>query len=116
MLLIENKSALAYQQQDVTLPTGEVFSFILYYRPMQRSWFIKNLTFGDFQANEIRVYNSYNILYQFQNVLPFGLSCRSIDSRDPNLLEDFVSGHSSLYLVTEDEFTGLSEHYDYVSD
>lgn len=116
MLLIENKSSIALQQQDITLENGEVFSLTLYFRPMQRAWFIKQLVFGDFEVNEIALRNSLNVLQQFKNVLPFGICCRSIDSRDPSLQQDFVSGHSSLYLLTSDELKELSEHYAYVSD
>ena len=43
------------------------------------------------------------MLYQFQNQIPFGLACFSKANREPQLQQDFVSGASSLYILTQAE-------------
>lgn len=103
MNLIEKLSSYPLQTQTLILETGETFSMTIYYRPNQTGWFINQLTYQDFELNGIRICNSPNLLYQFQNKLPFGLACFSKANREPMLQEDFYSGASKLYVLTEAE-------------
>lgn len=103
MLKITSLTADPYQKHNVFLPDGSSFSFLLYFRPLQLGWFLNEIIFEDFTARGIRITNSPNILFQFMNQIPFGLACFSKDNREPTLLEDFVSGNSVLYVLTEDE-------------
>lgn len=99
-----------YQQQIIVLPDGKTFTMTLYYVPMQYSWFITNLTYGDFVLNSIRVCINGNMLYQWKNLLPFGLACFSDAKREPSQLEDFSSGACALYLLSEAEVEAYTDY------
>lgn len=75
---------------------------------MQFGWFFTNITYGSFVLNGLRITNLPNMLFQFQNKIPFGLACFSKANREPSLQDDFVSGNSKLYILTQAE----CEEYD----
>lgn len=91
------------QRQTLYLADGSAFTLTLYYMPMQQGWFIRELTYGTFKLNGVRITNSPNLLHQFRNRIPFGIGCFSKEDREPMLIDDFVSGNSKLYLLTEED-------------
>lgn len=103
MNLINNITAYPNQQITFVLGDGTTFQLSLYYVPMQYGWFITNLTYGTFVLNNIRITNNANMLYQWQNLIPFGLACFSPSQREPSQLQDFSSGASNLYVLTKAE-------------
>lgn len=109
MLLIQQITSDALQQQTLVLPTGDTFLLQLYFRPMQYGWFINQLTYGDFQLQGLRISNNPNLLYQWRNKLPFGLACYSSSGREPSQQEDFSSGASKLYVLTAAEVRAYTE-------
>lgn len=103
MYKIERISDDTLQRHTVTLPDGSEFIMTIYFVPMQLAWYITELSYGDIKINTTRISNSYNILMQFQNLIPFGIACISKNGRDPSLQEDFASGNSVLYLLSAEE-------------
>ncbi len=89
------------QSQILVLDDGTAFTLTIYFRPMQQGWFINNLTYGTFILTGVRITNSPNMLYQFQNLIPFGLGCFSVNNREPSLQEDLSSGATSLYILSQ---------------
>lgn len=90
---------------------------------MQAGWFVQSLIYaantasygppsdytGPFTINELRVTNSPNMLNQFRNQIPFGLACFSTQDREPTQQQDFSSGASKLYLLSQEEVTLYAE-------
>lgn len=103
MNLITRITSDSYQQQTLVLDDGTSFVITMYFRPLQNGWFITNITYGDFVLTEVRICNSPNILFQWQNKLPFGLGCFSTNNREPQFQDDFFSGASQLYILNESE-------------
>lgn len=103
MLLIQQITSDALQQQTLVLPDGSGVLLQIYFRPMQYGWFINELTWNDFTIKGLRITNSPNMLHQFRHQLTFGLGCFSSANREPSLQEDFSSGASKLYLLSETE-------------
>lgn len=103
MNLLSNITSDPYQQLTVVLADGSTFVMTLYYVPMQNCWFITNLTYGTFVINSLRITTNPNMLYQWQNIIPFGLACFSPSEREPTEQQDFVSKASSLYVLTKAE-------------
>lgn len=99
------------QTKILTLPTGEQLTITLYFVSMQNSWFIRELTYLDFIARNIKVVASPNLLRQFKNIIPFGLLCSSSQGRDPQLMPDFFSGANALYVLSEEEVDNLEESF-----
>lgn len=111
MLLIQQVTANPLQRQSLVLPDGSTFFLEIYFRPLQKGWFINELTYLDFTVKGVRITNNPNILYPFKNKIPFGLGCFSTANREPGLLEDFASGASKLYVLTEAEVQELERFY-----
>ena len=93
-----------YQKQTLLLDDGTSMTFTLRFVPMQLGWFISELIWqNSFILRGMRVCNNPNMLLQWQNLLPFGLGCFSDQNREPQLVEDFSSGASRLYILTAAE-------------
>lgn len=103
MYLINNLTDFPLQTQNIVLPDSTIVTLTIYFIPLQQGWFITNLTYGAFQINGLRICNSPNMLLQFQNQIPFGLCCNSVANREPSLQQDFSSGNSNLYILTQAE-------------
>lgn len=114
MFLIERITQDALQTHTIVLPEdGSQFTFDLYFVPLQRSWYILNLTYLDFVINSLKVVNSDNILRQYVNQIPFGMACRTKERREPMFQEDFFNSTSSLYLLSESD---TQEYEDFLSE
>lgn len=103
MFQIQNLNQNALQKMNLLLPDGSAISLTIYFSLTQQGWFIKSLSYGSFILNGFRISNSPNMLYQWQNILPFGLACFSVEEREPALIQDFLSGNSKLYVLTQAE-------------
>ncbi len=109
MLRIQQVTIDPLQKQTLVLGDGTTISLELYFRPQQLGWFINELVYRNFVLRGVRVTNSPNMLNQWRNLLPFGLACFSAVNREPSLLEDFSSGASKLYILTEAEVEEYAE-------
>lgn len=110
MFAIQQITNDALQEQTLLLPSnGAPIVLTLNYVPLQYMWLIKRITYGDFVAENIRICVSPNMLYQFKNLIPFGIACYSQASREPTLQQDFISGAAKLYLLTEEEVAAYTE-------
>src|SRR5271165_6313870 len=101
MLLIQNITADPLQTQIIVLPNGGSLSMTMYYVSMQYGWFFTNLSYNSWQLNGTRIVNHPNLLYQYQNQIPFGLACFTTGQREPTQQQDFSSGASKLYLLNQ---------------
>lgn len=99
----------ALQTHTVVLDDGTSVTFELYFVPMQRGWFIRNLTYGDFVLNGFRVVNSPNILFQYTGQLPFGIACLSQEDREPMFIDDFETLASQLFILNAGELEQYRE-------
>lgn len=94
----------------MVLDDGTSFTYTLYFVPMQSGWFFTEITYGaSFTLRNIRITNSVNMLNQWRNIIPFGIACISTANREPSLQQDFSSGASKLYLLTQDECQQYAE-------
>lgn len=110
MHLIQQISNNALQTQTLVLPDGSSVVLTVYFRPIQQGWFINELTWQTFILRGVRITNSPNMLYQWKNLIPFGLACYSSGNREPSLKKDFVSGASKLYILTAAEVEAYAEY------
>ncbi len=111
MNIIQQITSDTLQKQTLILDDGTSFNLTIEFKPMQFGWFIRELSYGDFLLQGMRICVSPDILYQFKNQLPFGLACFSKDSREPTLQDDFSSGNAKLYILGQSEVTQLSEYF-----
>jgi len=105
MYSIEQVTNNARQKQTLLLQDGTQITLSLYFVPMQLGWFIPLISYQGFTLNGLRITNSPNMLHQFRNQIPFGLACFSVADREPSQQDDFLSGASKLYLLSQEECT-----------
>lgn len=99
------------QTFNLILPNGNPCSLTIYYIERQIGWFITNLTYQDFTLKGIRICNNPNLLYQWKNVIPFGLACYTDQNREPTQVLDFLTGASKLYILDAAEVEKVTEIY-----
>lgn len=112
MFLIQQVINTPLQRQNLILSDGSFLTLTIRFVPLQYGWFIDSLTYQDFTLNGMRIVNSPNMLHQYRNKIPFGLACYSTANREPSQQNDFISGASQLYILSEAEtlaFTRLLE-------
>lgn len=109
MLLISQVTSDPLQVRTLTLPDGTQLGLTIYFIQNQLGWFITSLTYGSFTLQGIRITNSPNILHQWRNIIPFGLGCFSQSNREPTQQQDFSSGASTLYILTQAECEEYAE-------
>lgn len=103
MFQIERITNNPNQKHSFTLENGLNMSFILAFKPMQQTWFFEQIVYQTFTMNSLRVCNNPNLLYQWVNLVPFGIACFSSGYRNPELQDDFVTGYSRLYILSQSE-------------
>lgn len=108
MKLIQSITRDPLQKRSIILDDGSVFTFNMYFIPMQYAWFIRQLTYGDFTLNSLKISCSPNILYQYKNQLPFGIACfpnatNNPQQREPSQQDDFLTSVCNLYVLSSDE-------------
>lgn len=103
MFIVDSITSDAKQKQSLVLPNGTTFEIEMEYKPLQRGWFFTSLTYGDFVLTGMRICTSPNLLHQYKNKLPFGIAVTSLANGEPTQQEDFFSGNSVMYILTEDE-------------
>ena len=110
MNLIPNIDANAKQKIILALPDGTSSATLeLEFMDNLNAWYM-SIASGSFVLKQRRVYNSGNMLHQWHKIIPFGLACVSADGLDPYNINDFVSGRSSLMLLSQDEAKAYSDY------
>jgi len=79
--------------------TRKIIYFSLYFSPRTQNWYI-DIKYETFEAKGLKLVRGPNILSRHINTLPFGLSVVITDTFEPFLINDFVSGRVSLFLLT----------------
>lgn len=82
----------------------------LEFKPQQQGWFM-NLSWGDvFTLNQTRVVVSPNLLRQFVNVLPFGITIVGPDAIDPFAVDSWLNGWE-FYVLDQDDLEQVEALY-----
>lgn len=102
MYLITGISDDPKQNLNLILYNGKTLLLNLEFKSMQLGWF-GSLVYGDVTINNFRIMTSPNMLRQFKNIIPFGLSCLVNGNQEPMLKQDFLSKRASLYILNENE-------------
>ena len=105
MLLIKNLTANAKQSQTLVLPDGSKLVITLEYKASQNGWFYTEISNSkqNLTVKGMRIVNNPNALRQFKNIINFGLACYTSGNREPTNIQDFASGASQLFVLTQSE-------------
>lgn len=112
MFRIQQITDDANQRQTVVLPDGTAFVLTMYYSDTQQGWFITELTYApsNFTLNSLRITLNPNMLYQWKNVLPFGIGCfPTKTTREPTQQQDFSSELFQLFVLSSAEVDNYTD-------
>lgn len=98
MNLIQGITDQPKQTIQLQIADGSAATWTLEYKPNQLGWFW-GLTWGSVDIQGCRLVSSPNILRQYREILPFGLSILSIGNVEPLNQEDFSDGTITVYLL-----------------
>ena len=87
---------------DVVIEDNQTFELKLEYSDQQQGWFY-SITFGDVIINGSRLVTGLNILRNYQNILPFGISIATDDLSEPIFIDDFSTERVRFILLTQAE-------------
>ncbi|MBZ5673714.1 MAG: hypothetical protein LAP61_05650 [Acidobacteriia bacterium] len=98
MLYVNKITSDPSQQLTLTgIPTLQI-GMTLRFMPRIQRW-IMGVTYNSFEAEGIAVVTSLNLLRQFKDNIPFGISCVTTNGLDPYRIDDFVNQVANLYLM-----------------
>lgn len=113
MVLIDNLSDAATQSTALSLPDGTTATLQLIYRAAIQRWTF-SMTHPSFQNGALNgrmLCIHPNILRNYKNQIPFGLSIVSANGNDPVTIEDFASGNITLYLLNAADVKAVEATY-----
>ncbi len=96
------------QTLNVTLETNEILKLSLEYNPQYSRWYI-NLDYNNRSINGIRLCTHSNLLYQWKNLLPFGIMVLTKDMSEPFLIDDFTSGRAEFYILNANDVLTIND-------
>lgn len=108
MTLLTGIRATGTQKFQALSSSGKSISFTLIYSAATQNW-KADIEYNGFKLNGIRIFTSLNILYQYRNIIDFGLACYTQDKGEPFIVNDFSSGRAELYVLTADEVENVCE-------
>ena len=101
MKLISGLTDSPAQVSQIPLPDGTGATWTLSYRQKQNGWFYAlNYPTTGFNVNGNRLVTSPNFLRQYENEIPFGMACATLEAAEPTGQECFVDGTASIYLLS----------------
>ncbi len=92
----------ANQSFRVILTNTEEIQLQLVYNPVIQTW-ILNVQYSDFIANGLSLVVAKNVLYQYSNLIPFGLLVVTNSGLDPMFLDDFTADRIRVYVFDHSE-------------
>lgn len=93
----------------IVLDDGTKINLVLNYYSNQSGWFYSfNYNNGQFIVNNRRLVTSPNMLYAFQNIIPFGIAVTTTDGYEPIFIDDFITGRASFYVLNQLDVAGIT--------
>jgi hypothetical protein len=102
MRLITELKDIAKQKIKLILDDGTSADMKLYYSQRTQCWQF-DLAYNEKVINGGQLVLGFNILDQWSNILPFGVTVFSEDNIDPFLLSDFVSDRIKMYILDKND-------------
>ena len=102
MQIITTLTSHPNQIHRLVLEDNETADFRLYYSARMQSWYF-DITYKDWSANGVKIVLHPNILRQFRNIIPFGLSFSTDSYVEPFEVECFKSGRVQVGILNKEE-------------
>ena len=102
MIQLSGITNVAYQKLTVVTESGIPCLLTLKWNPTTWSWNM-DLFYLNFTLTGIALTNFPNVLRAYRHIVPIGIMCYSAGGYDPQTIDAFSSGSTSLYLLNEDD-------------
>lgn len=102
MRRVDTFTEAADQVTTLVLPDNTLLQLALKYRPTIQRWTV-DVSHPLLTVRGLNVCVSLNLLRQWRNLIPFGMSCDTSDGADVAFPTDFSSGRAALYGLTTAE-------------
>ncbi len=113
MFDVQNITSDGKQKQRLVLQDGTQVDIEMEYLPLQSGWVFNLIRYQDFEIRGLKICVSPNLLYQYKNVIPFGIAVTSRTGFEPTQQQDFSSNEVKMYILTQEE---LQIYEDYLSN
>lgn len=90
------------QRHTIPLENNETADVRLYYNARMECWYM-DIQYKDITINCIKIVIHPNILRQFRNTIPFGISFYSAGYVEPFEIEAFSSGRVEMGILSKEE-------------
>lgn len=100
------------QKFTVNLSDGKKLVLTLRYLPTQNAWFLDiDYDNGSFVLFGTKVVSSYNLLLQYEYLIPVGIAVLTENNSEPYFLDDFVTERSVMYILEDKtDFENVKEY------
>lgn len=100
------------QKFTVNTKDGKKLVLKLRYLPTQNAWFLDiDYNNGSFVLFGTKVVSSYNLLLQYEYLVPFGIAVLTENQSEPYFLDDFITERSTMYILEEkSDFEAIKEY------
>jgi hypothetical protein len=102
MLYINKITNDASQELILTGIPGISINLSLQFLPRVQQW-IMGVTYNEQSIQGLSIVAGLNILRQWKNIIPFGISCVCPDGLDPYQIGDFANDRALLFLLNSDD-------------
>ena len=110
MKVLTGIRATGQQILTTTASNGDTINIVLYFQSRSNSWKM-DVSCNDFEVKGLRVSHVLNMLCQYNNIIPFGISVIIDDGGEPFLINDFSSERVQLTILTPDEVNNIAAFY-----
>ena len=110
MKILDGIRAVGSQMLRTTDEFGATIELSLNFHSAASEWFF-NLTFGDIEINGMKLYNSLNVLWEYEKILTFGMAVIVSDGGEPFLINDLSGGRVQIAILTDDEAEEVTDLY-----
>jgi hypothetical protein len=100
MQIIEFLTDNSKQNINIILPDSKKLNLNLEYKQNLNCWFFDLNWDNNFYLYGKQLVSSMNILRQFKNIIPIGLTVSSYDGLDPCLLSDFLNNGLNISTIS----------------
>ncbi len=102
MKRIDNLTDARSQITRIPLDDGTLVTFTVTFNATTERWYV-DIEHEDFVTRGVAITVAPNILRAFRGTIPFGLACTTTDGVDPILIDDFISGRATLFVLNSTE-------------
>ena len=110
-MLYINKISDDPTQQLILIGIASIqITLVLRFMPRIQRW-VMDVSYGDWAVKGISVVGGLNLLRQWRNIIPFGISCVCPDNLDPYQITDFANQRAVLFLLDADDVAQVEKDW-----